>query len=349
MTRRSAFSQLGLAPSGQEPTMTTTKASCITILSRASVAAFSTAVLLACSGAPDGATEPLGTSHEELIDGDRVELGTRVHKLPFRDPEAPQLEAPKAAAASAHLDYYGGPVISHVKVVLVEYGSGTYQSFVTGSGASSVSGFYTGVTNSTYFDWLKEYDTSSQSIGRGSFAGAFAIKPASSRDKASISDANIQAELKAQITAGHLPAPTNDTLYSVHFPKGKRITQGGSSSCVSGGFCAYHGTLKINGQYVFYSVLPDMSSGSGCDRGCGNGSAFGNQTSVASHEMIEAVTDAAVGLATTYGPPLAWYDATNGEIGDICNAEQGTVTGGNGTKYTVQKEWSNQSGTCKTQ
>jgi hypothetical protein len=92
-----------------------------------------------------------------------------------------------------------------------------------------------------------------------------------------------------------------------------------------------------------------MSSGSGCDRGCGNGSAFGNQTSVASHEMIEAVTDAAVGLATTYGPPLAWYDATNGEIGDICNAQQGTVTGGNGTTYTVQKEWSNQSGTCKTQ
>ncbi|HVI38893.1 MAG TPA: PPC domain-containing protein, partial [Gaiellales bacterium] len=89
-------------------------------------------------------------------------------------------------------------------------------------------------------------------------------------------------------------------------------------------------------------VHPDMQSGSGCDTGCGGASTtFQNMTSVASHEMIETVTDAEVGLATTSAPPLAWYDNTNGEIGDICNAQQGTIAG-----YTVQKEFDNATSTC---
>jgi len=44
--------------------------------------------------------------------------------------------------------------------------------------------------------------------------------------------------------------------------------------------------------------------------------------SVASHELVEATTDPAAGLATTFAPPLAWYDRAFGEIGDICTAQQ---------------------------
>ena len=51
-------------------------------------------------------------------------------------------------------------------------------------------------------------------------------------------------------------------------------------------------------------------------------------------------------LATVVGKPLAWYvDAANGEIGDICNGQQGTITSG-ATTYTVQKEWSNAAHAC---
>ena len=103
------------------------------------------------------------------------------------------------------------------------------------------------------------------------------------------------------------------------------LGQGGSNSCVAGGFCAYHGTFKRNGQNVFYGVMPHMSSGSGCDSGCGASTPLNNQTSVASHELIEAVTDPAVGLANVYGPPLAWHNKTYGEIGDICNAQQSSI------------------------
>ena len=72
---------------------------------------------------------------------------------------------------------------------------------------------------------------------------------------------------------------------------------------------------------------------------------FGNYTSVTSHELVEAMTDADVGIATTFAPPLAWYDMVNGEIGDICNGQQGTYTA-NGTAYTIQLEFSNAANNC---
>src|SRR3569623_1916975 len=108
------------------------------------------------------------------------------------------------------------------------------------------------------------------------------------------------------------------------------------------------GSGTYGSQNVYYGVLPDMGPNSGCATGCGNSSTFNNQTSVASHELIEAVTDAEVGLATVLGPPLAWYDNTNGEIGDICNAQQGTFVGNDGVTYTIQQEFSNQQNNCIT-
>ena len=45
-------------------------------------------------------------------------------------------------------------------------------------------------------------------------------------------------------------------------------------------------------------------------------------------------------------PPLAWYDGTNGEIGDICNAQQGTFVGTDAVTYTVQKQFSNAAADC---
>jgi len=90
-----------------------------------------------------------------------------------------------------------------------------------------------------------------------------------------------------------------------------------------------------------------MQAGSGCDAGCGTATTtFQNVTSVASHEAVECMTDAEIGIATVVGPPIAWYDSTNGEIGDICNAQQGTVTGADGVAYTVQAEFSNARSAC---
>jgi len=265
-----------------------------------------------------------------------------------------------SAPAGAKLIYRGGRVISNVQVVPVLYGSGTYISQVSSTSATagaSMFSFYRDITVSTYFDWLTEYNTTisggtNQAIGHGTAVTTRQITPAASRNGTTITDASIQAELCAQLSAGTLPAPTHDaagnnnTYYAIFFPKGKHISLGGTPSCQAGGFCAYHGTVASCGGKgeVYYGVHPDMSAGSGCDTGCGsNASTFSNQTSVASHELVEAVTDPEIGIATVIGPPLAWYDATNGEIGDICNAQLGTVSVG-GFNYTVQKEFANRCG-----
>ena len=250
------------------------------------------------------------------------------HIMPLHHPDRAKPVA-HPNAGFANLQYYGGPVLSNVKVYTVFWNSQVqYQS--------QLNAFYTAVTNSAYFDWLNEYNTPTQTIGRGSLIGSLVdpSPPAST----SLTNVDIQNELAKLIDNGTVPAPTADTLYMVHFPPGVSIDLDGQGSCVV--FCAYHNTFVHNGVNVYYGVMPDQ--GGGCAGGCGGDPVqFNNLTSVSSHELIEAVTDAAVGLATAVGPPLAWYDTTYGEIGDICNGQQGTVAG-----YTVQTEYSNKAGAC---
>jgi hypothetical protein len=267
--------------------------------------------------------------------------------------------SPAAAPAGAHLTYFGGPVISNVQIVQVLYGGtrSQYLAQVSSTAPPSMASFYAGVSNSAYFDWLTEYDTSvsggtHQSIGRGSFLTQVLITPSPADSGSTVDDTQIQSELVAQLQAGKLPAATTDatgnvnTVYMIHFPSGVSITFGGLRSCVQGGFCAYHNTIGGAQQDIYYAVLPDVQPGSGCERGCGSSSTFGNQTIVASHELLESVTDPAVGIAANLAPPLAWYDPTNGEIGDICDGQQGAVVGGDGVTYTVQKAFSDLANEC---
>jgi hypothetical protein len=307
----------------------------------AAAASTALALLAGCSGAEDR-TEPATGADAAL----QLEEPVQVHR--WSDPAAP---IAFSAPAGAHLNNYGGRVVSNLQVVQVLWGSGNYLANVSSTSSPSMATFYQGVLNSPYIDWLTEYNTSTQSIGRGHFVGQYRITPSTSAT--AISDATIKAELSNQIAAGHLPAPTadargnNNTYYAVFFPHGFSITQGSYSSCVPGGFCAYHGTIaNAGGHEVYYGVHPDMQAGSGCDTGCGASAPFGNNTSVASHEMVETITDAEVGLAAAVGAPLAWYDPTYGEIGDICNAQQSTIVGGDGVTYTVQKEFSNRANDC---
>jgi hypothetical protein len=289
-----------------------------------------------------------------------MSVHTFQHGVPWRDPNGPGAAVGFAAPAGAHLTYHNGPIISNVQVVQVLYGSGSYNSQVAGTTSPTMGNFFADITTTGLISLMQQYNTNiaggtNQIFGNGTFGGLFQIVPSAGNNGSTIDDSNIQAEILAQINAGHLPAPVLDatgnanTIYFIYFPPGKTITQGGSSSCVGGGFCAYHGTTNslINGQHVLYGVMPDMQAGSGCATGCGTSSVFGNYTSVTSHELVEAMTDAQVGIATVIGPPLAWYDSTNGEIGDICNGQQASYVA-NGTTYTIQLEFSNAANNCVT-
>lgn len=281
----------------------------------------------------------------------------RVNIVPWRDGASAPIGF--AAPAGAHLSYFGGPVVTNAHVVQVLYGSGSYLPQLTTTATPSMASFFSDILglNSGYIDLLSQYSTpasggTNQTIGRGIFDGLFQIVPSTANNGSTINDTQIQAELLAQIGSGKLPAPVYDaagnadTIYMIYFPSGKTLVEGNLTSCVAGGFCAYHGTTAgtLSLKHVLYGVHPDLQSG-GCSTGCGSSTVFGNYTSVTSHELTETITDADVGLATAFAAPLAWYDTVNGEIGDICNAQQGAYTA-NGTTYTIQLEFSNVANNC---
>jgi hypothetical protein len=258
------------------------------------------------------------------------------------------------------LQYYGGPVISNVKVVQVNWNGSIDPTIKNGMG-----GFYSAVTASEYFDWLDgDYATTrnanagshngmagtQQHIGRGTFNGQFTLTGTST--SGTIFDSAIQQALSSNISSGNLPQPDANTIYMVQFPPHTLIDDGaGDQSCPGSAlnlFCAYHSTMVVGSLHVKYGVLPDVSVD--CNSGCGsNATYFNNGTSVASHELIEAVTDADVGLVTgnSYDYPAAW-GGSQGEIGDICNATQGTIAAlqPDGSHYVVQKEYDNVTGNC---
>ena len=307
---------------------------------RALIASSSLLLLAAGCGAPSIAEQPaeqpaVGATPAPFVLG-------HAHLMPKKG------STPKAFATGPQLNYWGGHVLANVKVYAVFWGSN-----VDSNVKSQIPQWFTDVTNSRYMDWLEEYDTNistpngdpgtNQHIGRGTFAGSVTINP--SVTSGTIDDSQIAQEIDSQISAGKLAAPDSNTLYMTFFPPNTQITQGGQSSCQA--FCAYHNTFLHGSKSVAYGVIPDFGPGSGCDQGCGfNASAFDNLTSGVSHEMIEAVTDAEIGLVSSSvdGPPMGWYDDQNGEIGDICANQQDGHIG----SWTVQTEWSNQRQSCIT-
>jgi hypothetical protein len=273
------------------------------------------------------------------------------------------------APAGAHLTYWGGPVISNIHIVAVFWGPNV-NAVITGT--PGIGQFFTDITTSRYYDLLSEYGTagvtgagtpatsSNQAIGHGLFDGKFTITPSicPGPTACTVSDAQVAAELTRQITAGNLPQPVSDiqgnvnSFYMIYFPPGVTIAiDSVTRSCVQ--FCAYHSNTPANliPKLVPYGVEPDFAPPSACANGCGgNPAMFDNVTEVTSHEMSEAATDALVGSAAVFGPPLAWYDpdpAANplAEIGDICIGQGATVPAGN-TTYVVQREFSNLQNDC---
>ena len=148
------------------------------------------------------------------------------------------------------------------------------------------------ITQSAYFDMLSEYRTTginaadgtsgtNQSIGHGTFDGQFTINPSPVNNGSVITDGQIQTELLNQVAAGNLPAPVidlqgnNATVYMIYFPPGKTIVTDAGSSCVQGGFCAYHNSTAgtFGSKRLFYGVLPDIQPPS-AQRGLWRGSLF---------------------------------------------------------------------------
>lgn len=251
------------------------------------------------------------------------------------------------AAGGGKLAYYGGPVISNAKVYVVFWGNGVVSDI-----KANIAPFYEAVTNSTYFDWLEEYNTTGKSldgrdgtnqhIGRGKYLGTVTITPNHTGTK--IDDEDIQAELQQQIDAQKLPTPDDDTLFMIYFPPGYTITAAGMASCSA--FCAYHGYKgDPKSAHFYYGVMPDL--GGACSFGCGFSGHMNLVTSISAHELVEAVTDPFPTPGSDPAYPQAWNDSQGYEIADKCAGSDNTLTAvASGRTFAVTSEWSNKSNGC---
>jgi hypothetical protein len=253
------------------------------------------------------------------------------------------------------LQYYGGHVLSNVEVVAV-FWTGAVNAQIQ----SDIGTFYQTIVTSPWIDWLTEYDSiglngyadgkpgTNQHVGRGTFLKSVVITPANMSK--SLTDADIQTELVAQIQANKLPQPSIDasggtkTLYMIDFPPGYTITLvipmiGSIVSCSSYG--AYHFTASMGGKSIPYGIHPDC------------GYSWNGTTLVHSHELMEAITDTEVGLvdqAAAEARPLGWATVAatawaNQEICDICEGGPGDTIAG----YYVARGWSNYAQACVAQ
>jgi len=237
--------------------------------------------------------------------------------------------------AAQSMLYFGGPVLSKIKVVSVIWGRDVKRTTVNNIGP-----FLAGIVNSTFVDQLQQYATNltaitghagtHQTIGRGIYKGQFQIAPV--HTATNLTDRAVQAELRTQIAAGHLPVADQNTLYMVYFPSYVTITAGKDISCVT--FAAYHSASPVTvGGNIFYGVLPD------CDTG------FGDMTISSSHEFAEALTDAIPTPGTHPAYPQAWNTSNGYEIADLCEGTRSTLTVG-ARRYTIQQVFLNTTKAC---
>jgi len=184
-----------------------------------------------------------------------------------------------------------------------------------------------------YLSNLSQYDTGGYQVGTGTLATMTVDEQA---PVATIQDADIRTEIRAQIAAGNLPKQTANTLYFVFTPPNTLVVNAyGDDS--QNNFAGYH-DFDSNSDGFAYAVIPyddRLSNPHG-------------MTLYASHELAEAITDPEPGDGT-----LGWYDNRNGEVGDIPvslyqarkiakSALVDELDLPDGTIYQVQREWSNQ-------
>ncbi|KAI9340585.1 hypothetical protein BDR26DRAFT_861422 [Obelidium mucronatum] len=276
---------------------------------------------------------PLYTLEQDiLVDGEDVEKPFGPQTLPMHDSTIPL----GPGFSGKQLVQYNGPLLSSVNVFPIFYGKNTAYM-------PRLMKFYKDITNSPHLDWLTEYNVPHQpGITRGFVSGSH-WENSTTTVQTQLQDTDIQKYIHGLITSRKI-IPTANSYFPIHFDPAVNILAGNQiQSCVS--WCAYHSTMNVTGynlpgnvSILSYGVIPDQ--GGGCRGGCGADSdTFNNLCSVSSHELVESITDPAVGLGL-----LTWY-GPNGEIGDLCNHVHAKMNI-SGTVYTVQKEYSNAAGGC---
>ncbi|KAI8833156.1 hypothetical protein BJ741DRAFT_278625 [Chytriomyces cf. hyalinus JEL632] len=210
------------------------------------------------------------------------------------------------------LIYYGGPLITKIEVQPIFYGSFKEKT------KQDLADYYEFLGNSYYSEFISaEYSVPNQTIEFGPVLPSYTY---TGTLKKSLEDSKETRQLLRNLVSKGILNPNNNSYYPIYLAPGINATQGPQTACVE--FCGYHGTIDISDisdtKYLYYGVLPDQSGW--CMGGCGDSEdPFDNLLSITAHEYAEAITDPAIGVATSLDSPLSWYLLSEGENGDICN------------------------------
>jgi hypothetical protein len=217
-------------------------------------------------------------------------------------------------ATSATLLNGGGPVLQHVQVFLVLWGSAWNNN--PDPTPESIANAATRILYGPYMSGLAQYG-----VGGGSLIGWKVIPSPDPLDP--FSDSDVQAFVLKELGAGTLPVPTQDNqiLFAVIMP---RLLLGSDTSLIGEHkFVTFKG-LKVPCAWVMNNGLDFV-------------------TVVFSHELIEACSDPNVNRTIVQGGPGSACPNTDGnncEIGDVCSSTD-LVVG-----VRVQSYWSAKDNAC---
>lgn len=201
--------------------------------------------------------------------------------------------------------FYGGPLLQHVQVQALYYGSDWSTNAAVHSQGVKLEGFLSNVVNSSYMDMLTN---AGYAVGRGNSTTG-RIDPATIDKRYYLTDGRIQSVIQQDIFRG-LEQPNANRLYVVFVEPDVAVKLGSDDSIRT--FLGYHSSFvgyDSRGAWtnIYYAVIPYHGGINAQDRRLG---VFDSMTATTSHEIAEAVTDAV--------PGRGWYDRTlNGEIGDL--------------------------------
>ncbi len=231
------------------------------------------------------------------------------------------------------MDYLGGALLTSIKVITVTYAS---------DDANLVARMQTFGDTITQTPWwtaaTSEYcvlPAGSPCIGPGSSGGHVVLNetaPTSLVDTDDGVNSTVVQFVQDHITSGAFPPPDDQTIYQVYFPTGTTITFDGAKSCSS--FGAYH--------YSATFTLPEGGTVEGAYAIEPRCSGEPYITIAASHELIEAATDAHPGKVRGYVMEDISWSRLGDEDGDLCDHTWSFDTMTQST-FTVQRGWSNKS------
>ncbi|HUJ27979.1 MAG TPA: hypothetical protein VLW85_18285, partial [Myxococcales bacterium] len=230
--------------------------------------------------------------------------------------------SPPASAPLPTVVDMGGPKLTHPQLVSITYSDD--------GDAAALADFARWIVGS---QWLAQVGAD-YGIGAGTVLATVALTTAAPD---TTSDIAIVTSLYDGIDSGTLPTPAggdfSDTLYMVHFPAHTTIKDPGQQSCTD--YLAYHANARRNGREISYAVVAT------CPGGLANVGTLESREVAASHEFIEAATDAipANNPGWLVSDPTSAWQTLGGEVADLCERGDDShdwVESG----FTVQRIWS---------